>query len=347
MGYVWSFEIWRPELKTQIRRILFLLLVLTIGSSHGISHGHFRSAFAPESSPQQRESKSTSGGNEAAASATVNPDLQLLEIGTGAKPITVSELPPAIKAVSYNIRWRGGDDLRKIAQFLKEDLEIGGAAVVGLQEVDRNKKRTGNKNTARMLAEELGMHYAWAAPPPEKSAKEEETGVAIMSPYPLSNVQRIVLPHEGPGKRRRVALGATVTIGSRQLRVYSVHSETRISFDKKLEQWKAVLADLASYRNDMPAIVLGDLNTWEPGAGAKTTKLFTAAGFHTPFDGQSTFCRRILFVSFDLKLDWIWLRNLEAIKHGVDREIKLSDHWPLWITLAFKPSAHEVTKVAP
>lgn len=321
--------------------------MFAIGSSHGISHRHFLSAFSPESSPQQRESNNTSGRHEAASSAALDPELRLLEIGTGAKHIPLTESPPAVKAVSYNIRWRGGDDLRRIAQFLKEDLEIGGAAVVGLQEVDRNKKRTGHKNTARMLAEELGMHYAWAAPPPEKSAKEEETGVTIMSPYPLSNVQRIVLPHQGPGQRRRVALGATVAIGPRQLRVYSVHSETRMSFDKKLEQWKAVLADLANYRNDMPAIVLGDLNTWEPGAGAKTTKLFTAAGFHTPFDGQSTFCRRILFVSLDLKLDWIWLRNLEAIKHGVDREIKLSDHWPLWITVAFKPAAQEVTKVAP
>jgi hypothetical protein len=34
-----------------------------------------------------------------------------------------------------------------------------------LQEVDRNKKRTGNVNTARQLAEALGMRYAWAAPP--------------------------------------------------------------------------------------------------------------------------------------------------------------------------------------
>ena len=333
-------------MKTQVKLILFIAIALTIGSSLGISRGNFSLSSSPGSSPQQRNDKNPSRGNDAATAATLDPDLKLLEIGTGTKQVSITE-PEAIKAVSYNIRWRGGDDLRKVAQFLKEDLEIGGATIVGLQEVDRNKKRTGNKNTAKVLAEELGMHYAWAGPPPEKSAKEEETGVAIMSPYPLNKVQRIVLPHPGPGKRRRVALGATVAIGSRQVRVYSVHSETRISFDKKLEQWKAVLADLANHGNDTPAIVLGDFNTWEPGAGGKTTKLFTGAGFHTPFDGQSTFCRRILFVSFDLKLDWIWLRNLEAIKHGIDREITLSDHWPLWVTLAFKPATQEVGKVYP
>lgn len=326
---------------TMTRTILLLLLFLAIGS------GQTENAGSSRSQAQRRADKQRSGGYEAAASSAVNPDLHLLEVGTGAKQIPVMQPPAEIKAVSYNIRWRGGDDLRKLAQFLKNDFEIGGAAIVGLQEVDRNKKRTGNINTARALAEELGMHYAWAAPPREKSATEEETGVAILSPYPLSQVKRIVLPHPGPGERRRVALCATVTIGQKDLRVYSLHSETRMAFVKKLDQWKAVLADLKDYPSDIPAIVLGDLNTWEPGAGSKATKLFTSAGFHTPFDDQSTFRQRILFVPLDLKLDWIWLRNLEAVKHGVDRDIKLSDHWPLWITLVLKPAAPAVTKVVP
>ena len=38
------------------------------------------------------------------------------------------------------------------------------------------------------------MHYAWAAPPAAKPNDEEETGVAILSVYPLSDVRRIVLP---------------------------------------------------------------------------------------------------------------------------------------------------------
>ncbi len=332
-------------MKTQIRRILFLSVILTICIT-GISHGHLVSSSGSGSICEQGEEKTRHGSEEVARNVALSSDAQLLEIGTAAKLIPVTQSEAALKAVSFNIRWRGRDDLRKLARLLKEDQEIGAATVIGLQEVDRNKERTGNQNTARILAEELGMHYAWAAPPGTKSATEEETGVAILSPYPLSNIQRIVLPHNGPGQRRRVALGATVTIGPKHLRVYSVHSETRMSFDKKLDQWKAVLADLEKYSPDTPAIVLGDLNTWEPGAGGKTRKLFTSAGFHTPFDGQSTFRQRILFVPLDLKLDWIWLRNLEAIKHGVDRDIKLSDHWPLWITLALKPVGREASKIA-
>lgn len=264
----------------------------------------------------------------------------LLETGQASKMRTMTESPAEIKVVSYNIRWRGGEELSQLTQVLKDDPQIGGAAVLGLQEVDRNKKRTGNKNTVRILAEELGMYYAWAAPAvpdsPTSSLKakaEEETGVVILSSYRLSHVQRIVLPHEGPGQRRRVALGATVTLGKTSLRVYSVHSETRISVERKLDQMKAVLDDLACYPKGMPAVVLGDFNTWEQDAVTKTVKLFTAENFRTPFDEQATFFRRALFVSIDLKLDWIWLRNIQESGWGVNRNVELSDHWPLWIVL--------------
>jgi endonuclease/exonuclease/phosphatase family metal-dependent hydrolase len=260
-------------------------------------------------------------------------DSQLLESG---KAATIRKHDPSaseIKIVSYNIRWRAGDDLKRIVKVLHEDPEVGGALILGLQEVDRRKKRTGHNNTAKMLAEELGLHYVWTAPPAAKKGGEEETGVALMSVYPLTDVVRIVLPHPGPKSRRRVALGATVEIDGQSWRVYSAHAETRISTKKKMEQFNAILEDLRRYPSDMPAIVMGDLNTWEPSADDKTAKLFSDAGLTTPFAGNATFRRKVLFVPIELKLDWIWLRGLEATTFGIDRKIEISDHWPLWTNL--------------
>lgn len=263
-------------------------------------------------------------------------DAGLLELGKGATPRQPVSSPKELKVVSYNIRWRSGDDLKLLIKLLLEDPEIGGASILALQEVDRAKKRSGRKNTAKMIADELGLHYAWAAPPAAKPRVEEETGVAILSVYPLSDVQRIVLPHEGPNKRRRVALGATVEIEKRQWRVYSAHAETRISVGKKLDQFKAVLKDLAKYPTGTPAIIMGDFNTWESSADRKTIKLFSDAGFKTPFGGEATFRYRMLFVPIDLKLDWIWLRGLEAGSFGIDRKVEVSDHWPLWANVKLK-----------
>jgi endonuclease/exonuclease/phosphatase family metal-dependent hydrolase len=258
----------------------------------------------------------------------------LLETGRASKLKPANAAAANLKVVSYNIRWRSGDELRQLIGFLKDDPEIGGAGILGLQEVDRRKKRSGHKNNAALIAEELGMHYAWAAPPAPDREQEEATGVEILSAYPLSDVRRLVLPHAGPGGRRRVALGATVKIGRTNIRVYSVHAETRLPVSCKLDQTKAVLTDLAGYPSDMPAIVLGDFNTWEPETVSKTFELFAAANFHTPFDEQPTFFRRVLFVPIELKLDWIWLRNLSATDHGIDQTITLSDHRPLWLAVS-------------
>jgi endonuclease/exonuclease/phosphatase family metal-dependent hydrolase len=261
------------------------------------------------------------------------PDVDLLESGKATHLRQQRSSPAEIKILSYNIRWRSGDDLKTLIELFQTDPEIGNAQILALQEVDRRKKRSGNNNTARMIADALGMHYVWAAPPTPKPTDEEETGVAILSVYPLSDVQRIILPNNGPGGRRRVALGATVEIDNKHWRVYSAHSETRIAVSKKLEQFKALLDDLAHYPANMPAVIMGDLNTWEPNADGKTKKFFLDAGLKTPFGGEATFKRRVLFVPLELKLDWVWLRGLEAASFGIDRKIEVSDHFPLWTTL--------------
>jgi endonuclease/exonuclease/phosphatase family metal-dependent hydrolase len=256
----------------------------------------------------------------------------LLETGRAAKIQTPSPVPASIKIISYNIRWRGGEDLRKLIELFKTDREIGRADIIGLQEVDRNKKRTGNQNTARQMAEELGMYYAWTAPPPtpdkDKKPQEEETGVAIMSVYPLTDVQRIVLPNEGPGRRRRVALGATIKIGETSVRVYSVHAEIRISNAQRLEQFKAVIDDAQTHQAKIERmVVLGDFNTITAKDVGQTSELFTTAKFSTPFTNNITTWKTFIL---ELKLDWLWLRGLQATAFGIDKKVGLSDHWPLW-----------------
>ena len=267
------------------------------------------------------------------------PTDSLLELGSGATLRKASPTSNEIKVVTYNIRWRGGDELKRLAKLLNDDPEFGGASILCLQEVDRNRKRTNNSNTAKTLADELGLHYAWAAPPTAKPGEEEETGVAILSLYPLADVKRIVLPNPGPNQRRRVALGASVEINGRKWRIYSAHAETRIPLDKKMEQYTAILQDLSQYPADTPAIVMGDLNTWEPNAGTRTTKVFTNAGLTTPFGSQTTFRRRFLLVPIELHLDWVWFRGLQAARYGVDRQIDISDHWPLWAIVKTPPAA--------
>ena len=255
----------------------------------------------------------------------------LLEVGGSAKTSgPPSPAPAEIKIVDYNMRWRGGDDLKKLIVLLRDDAEIGGAALIGLQEVDRGKERTDRINTARVMAEALGMHYAWAAPPRANGkAREDETGVAILSRYPLTDVERLVLPHAGPGGRRRTGIGATARVGAHDVRLYSLHAETRIPMEKKMEQLGAALEDLKRYPKIKRAVVLGDFNTIKAKDVEGARRIFTKADFVTPFaDDRATWKTLI----FELKLDGFWLRGLEPLNSGIVRRIKLSDHWPLWVT---------------
>ena len=56
------------------------------------------------------------------------PDVPLLESGKGEPLRKPTAATPAIKIVSYNIRWRSGDDLNLLIKLFKDDPEIGGAA---------------------------------------------------------------------------------------------------------------------------------------------------------------------------------------------------------------------------
>lgn len=262
----------------------------------------------------------------------------LLESGQGSMLTNPPASPTELKIISYNIRWRSGNELQQIIRWLK-DKASSRPAIIGLQEVDRAKKRSGRINHAKALAESLGMYYAWTAPHTKARLDEEETGVSILSPYPLTDVTRILLPNPGPGGRLRVAIGATVNLSEAppsagrppKIRVYSVHSETRLSIEKKVEQLRAVLGDLQKHPKDMPAIVLGDFNSWEVPAIEGIRKLFTGAGFTTPFpDDESTFFRKALMFEVKLKLDWIWVRGLKPQSYGIDRSLTVSDHFPLW-----------------
>jgi endonuclease/exonuclease/phosphatase family metal-dependent hydrolase len=261
-------------------------------------------------------------------------DSGLMETGGASKAHSPAVVPDSIKIVSYNIRYRAGRDLQRLIELFKSDEELGRATIIGLQEVDRNRKRTGNVNTARLLAEELGMYYAWAAPPPPKDKKEpqeEETGVMILSAYPLSDVKRFVLPNKGPGGRRRAAIGATVKIGQMKVRVYSIHAELRTTNERRLQQLEAVLDDLKAHHAEIErAVVLGDFNTVTGKDVDGTTALFTNAKFSTPFPNSTSTWKTFII---ELKLDWLWLRGLTPTTHGIDKKVGLSDHWPLWVTV--------------
>ncbi|MDQ3820806.1 MAG: hypothetical protein M3362_24400 [Acidobacteriota bacterium] len=154
----------------------------------------------------------------------------------------------------------------------------------------------------------------------------------------MTNVTRILLPNEGLGGRR-LALGATIHLRETLLSFYFIHAATRISNEHRIEQLRVALDDLNTrHAKTERAVVLGDFNTLTGKDVDSTTRLFEGAGFSTPFSPSRTTWKTFII---ELKLDWLWLRNLSASDYGIDRKVRLSDHWPLWVEVSLQAASAE------
>jgi endonuclease/exonuclease/phosphatase family metal-dependent hydrolase len=239
-------------------------------------------------------------------------------------------VPSEFRILTYNLHGPPDDHMDELVDALRSDPVLKEAAIFGLQEVNRHHRKTGYRDVASELATTLGLYYAFAVENPYKKGGGER-GLAILSRFPISQVERIALPHAGPGGRRRIALGTTVHLGPDRLRVYSIHLETRIANRKHADQLTAVVADANRYR-ELPTVILGDFNTVYFRT-EQTFDLLKASDFQTKLYEGSSFRKALLLRK---KLDWIWTRNLEIFESGVQGQIEVSDHRPIWAQLRWR-----------
>jgi endonuclease/exonuclease/phosphatase family metal-dependent hydrolase len=243
-----------------------------------------------------------------------------------------------------------GGNILKAARLLSDGASMPRADVVAIQEADRGTLRAGRRHVARELAEAMRVEYARAhvntpsdAEPKDRKwwldfeermllGEEGDTGVAILSRVPLSDVERIALPWKECPWRPRLALAATVPFGDTTLRVFNVHIDTHASVVGQLEQHNAVLGLANS--SIKPAILLGDFNTLTPVAREAARGALEANGFKTPMPtGTGTWRTG----PYRQHFDWIFARGpgVSVRRWGVARVRGISDHWPVWVELEY------------
>ena len=219
--------------------------------------------------------------------------------------------------------------------------------VLALQEADKRTVRTGGHHVARELAEQLQMSWvhAPAGIPRGIEPKERQwwldfeeqiglqdpgdTGVALLSHYPMSEVTRIDLPWTECPWRPRLAIAASIKIGSQNIRIFNSHIDPHTAADGLLEQLEVVLS--RADRNPGPTVVLGDFNTLSRRKGIQTRRLLESRGYTTPFPTGTPTWRG---AGLRLHADWIFVRNLNIKRWGVARPLTVSDHWPVWVEIA-------------
>ena len=276
-------------------------------------------------------------------------------IETGAQWLGLDELdPPAetgdrrragppenttLRIVTFNIR-DGGVDPAEMAAAFRANQHLASADVVLLQEaVDYPEEQS--SRTSR-FATELGMTYIYAPARPDKTGTY---GNAIISRYPLQDFAVMHLPL-APGKRQRIAVGATIHVGTIPIRIVTPHLDVNLNVTDRILQLRPAVIDLPEV-----ALVGGDYNSnpyaWEDGTVPliSTSQIvntdqapildnyMAALGFTNPTAGDGPTNKRL---GIESRLDAVFVRGLDIGASSVERNIALSDHWPVWVDVTIR-----------
>jgi endonuclease/exonuclease/phosphatase family metal-dependent hydrolase len=182
---------------------------------------------------------------------------------------------PSYRFLAWNLE-RGIELDGQIHEFRNHDY-LKTCDVLLLTETDVGMARTGNRDVARTLAEELGFHYAFAPcylNLAKGSGAEYEVdgendlglhGNAILSRYPMRHIRTVSLENgkdKMSGREKRLgtqsAVTAEIVFPNMTLHTASVHLDAHSTQRHRKEQLEAVLDGLPS---SGPALVGGDWNT--------------------------------------------------------------------------------------
>jgi endonuclease/exonuclease/phosphatase family metal-dependent hydrolase len=236
-------------------------------------------------------------------------------------------------------------NVERAARALSEGALMPPADLVALQEADRRTVRAGGQHVALELARAMRWHYAHASmskpqdePPktkqwwldfeePIRMDEAGETGVALLSRQPLTEVERIELPWFECPWRPRLALRASVALGSKRVHVFNSHIDPHAPVEGQLAQHEAILESARLSGDDEPIVLLGDFNTLTRESRTATRRFLEERGYTSPIPTDTATWRAGLY---RLHADWIFVRGLRVVRWGVGRPLSVSDHWPVW-----------------
>ncbi len=220
--------------------------------------------------------------------------------------------------------------------------------VLALQEADKRTVRTGGHHVAQELASQLDMNWVHAPagiPRGRKPVQRQwwldfeepigltdsgDTGVALLSRLPMTDVTRIDLPWHECQWRPKLAMAATISVGPQQLRLFNAHIDPHAAINGQLAQLEVVAAEAKA--TTLPTIILGDFNTLSRQKCIDTRKFLESEGYTTPYPTGTATWRG---GGLRMHANWIFVRGVKIERWGVARPLNVSDHWPIWAEIVF------------
>jgi len=231
----------------------------------------------------------------------------------------------SFKVVSFNI-----EHAVKIEQAIKELRtipELQNAAILLLQEMDE-------KGT-QLIAEQLGYNYVYF-PGSFNPKKSKNFGNAILSKWPMTAIEKILLPHaKKSNDRRRIAVAATIVINEKKVRLYSVHLETILLKKSKRIAQSAFLVDQIQKDDSDYIIVGGDFNTVFKGYRKTIIQQYQSIGLKWASQEIGSTGSEFLGIIKPVN-DHFFTKGFKVINSEKYEQTSASDHYPITIEMVFE-----------
>lgn len=156
--------------------------------------------------------------------------------------------------VTYNIHKGIGNDGRYRLDRIAEVLRAINGDVIALQEVDHNAPRSRSEDTARLLAEELGMHYNLGL---NVKLKHGAYGNATLSRYPIVESRNMNITWAI--KKRRGCLISRIDARGHEIAVMNFHLGLA-NFERLWQVRKILNSHSLRTMRKLPLVALGDSN---------------------------------------------------------------------------------------
>ncbi len=230
-----------------------------------------------------------------------------------------------LRVVSFNIAY--GVEIDRAIEALRGTWPLRDPDILALQEMDA-------PGTER-IAKALGMNAVYF-PSGVHPKHRRDFGCAILSPWPLEEPRKLLLPHGARGTRlRRAAVSAVVVRGNERIRAYSVHlpSPLAVSGGSRKDELRVLAADASAV--EVPVVIAGDFNSHD-----KVEELARAGFAWVTRDVGATARFGVLGIGLaGLAYDHVLVRGLRLAPGpgatGVVADNRgASDHKPIWAVLA-------------
>ena len=155
------------------------------------------------------------------------------------------------RLITYNIfgaRLTNGRELARSLKKYKPDF-------IGLQEVDRNTKRSKFRDVVQEMAQELGYNYYYFQKAMDFDSGEY--GIAFISKYDVKNIYIHQLP--GNSKEKRQVLAARLKTEKFKKKILVVNTHLDNSLDNKNEELTDLFNTIEKFKGDVK-FLCGDFN---------------------------------------------------------------------------------------